>query len=564
MSLRALLFITLLYSCQALALEYRLVGIDGAAADNVNLYLNNQSFSDSVGQRFIESASIEQTRTALRALGYYQSTINTRWEGDSRLVIEVDIGPPLTISELRLEIRGDALLDPVYLQVFANTSIKQGGRFNHGAFEALKSDLNRIAVRYGYFDANLVESRVTVSIAENSAEIDFIYDSGLRYRFGELIFTNPQVPGELFVDLAGFERGQYYDAEVIGEFNQKLGETDYFRVVAVQPDLETRRDQHIDMLVELRRKPRDTFEIGGGVATDVGPRLRFKWNRPWVNAAGHSVGFEADGSQVRQSGSLFYRIPMNDPIDDYLDFQSGWEREDTNDTVSNKLVFSSTRQWRVNPDLTTALFLRWLLEDYEQADQNDRSNLILPGVNLARLRSRGGLDPYWGDNLQLSTELSSTAWGSDVDLLRVTGLTKWLRSYRKHRLITRVNAGAIWVDDITDVPASMRFFAGGDQSIRGYDYKTISPTNDEGQLIGGKFTVVGSLEYNYQIFDRWRVALFADAGTATNDFSEEPSVGLGFGIRWVTIIGPVRLDIAKGLQNDDDPWRLHFSMGPDI
>ncbi|MGY5449452.1 autotransporter assembly complex protein TamA [Agarivorans sp. MS3-6] len=564
MFLRFWPMLLVLFTTSVIAIDFDYQGLSGETKDNVKVYLEAQTFPENSSARRIISASSEQTKKALRALGYYQSKITITEQDKKGYLVNVELGERLNVGKIEFQFSGEATRDTRFNSAVTKSGLAEGKPFSHAAYDGLKSEFNRLAARYGYFDASYQQAEVKISIKTNTADVYLHYDSGKRYRFGDIVFTNPNLPRDIFANLAEFNTNDRYDSQDVGEFNQRLGETDYFKAISVRPDLENRHDGQIDLLVGLQLKPRDTFEVGGGVTTDIGPRVRLKWNRPWVNDSGHSVSFEIEAAEPKQSALFVYRIPMDNPVDDYVDVQAGYIREDNNDTESEKTVLSTTRQWLLPNDWKPSLFLKWQHEKYRQADQYSITDLVLPGANFARLRSRGGLDPYWGDNLQASVEVGHPYWGSDVEMLRLATLGKWLRSYQNHRVLLRADVGAIIVDEITDVPASMRFFAGGDQSIRGYDYKTISPTNDDGQLIGGKYMTVGSIEYNYQFAEKWRWATFVDAGTATNDFSEPVSIGAGMGIRWLTLIGPLRIDVAKGFQNESDPWRVHFSLGPDL
>ena len=134
-----------------------------------------------------------------------------------------------------------------------------------------------------------------------------------------------------------------------------------------------------------------------------------------------------------------------------------------------------------------------------------------------------------------------------------------------HRFLARTRLGGVATNRFSNVPPSLRFFAGGDQTVRGYGYETLSPKDDEGVGIGGRFLVVGSLEYQYEFVNNWRAAAFVDEGNAIDDPFDTLATGAGVGIRWISPVGPLRLDVAKGL----DPgfggeWRVHFSMGPEL
>jgi len=110
----------------------------------------------------------------------------------------------------------------------------------------------------------------------------------------------------------------------------------------------------------------------------------------------------------------------------------------------------------------------------------------------------------------------------------------------------------------------LRFFAGGDQSVRGYDYQSLSPENSQGDKIGGQYLFAASVEYQYSFAERWRLAGFYDQGNTFNSLST-PSLksAVGVGVRWVSPVGPLRLDLAHPLDGEGGV-RLHFSMGPEL
>jgi translocation and assembly module TamA len=135
------------------------------------------------------------------------------------------------------------------------------------------------------------------------------------------------------------------------------------------------------------------------------------------------------------------------------------------------------------------------------------------------------------------------------------------------RLILRCEGGAGLVDDFSEMPVSLRFFAGGDQSVRGYGYKTLGPIDEDGKVIGGRHLLIMSIEYEQRLTERWGVALFYDIGNAINTPSDPLKEGAGLGIRWRSPVGSIRLDMASPLATLDTPhplWRLHLSIGPDL
>ncbi len=123
------------------------------------------------------------------------------------------------------------------------------------------------------------------------------------------------------------------------------------------------------------------------------------------------------------------------------------------------------------------------------------------------------------------------------------------------------------MDDFEKYPSSLRFYAGGTQSVRGYEYKTLGPKDEIGEVIGGKNVVAASLEYDHQIVEKWVGALFFDAGNAFTDSMDTVYQGAGVGLRWISPIGSVRVDLAFPLNDnapDSDEYYIHFGFGAEF
>ena len=157
------------------------------------------------------------------------------------------------------------------------------------------------------------------------------------------------------------------------------------------------------------------------------------------------------------------------------------------------------------------------------------------------------------------------AWGSDSSFVRLRSRVGWIGSFSDdQRYLVRVDAGAVLMEAITELPPSLRFFAGGDNSIRGYSYESISPVDTEGSLIGARYLATAALEYQHRVSGNWWAAAFFDAGSAWNDKADIYR-GVGLGVRWASPVGPIRIDVAWGLDvPSDQALQLHFSLGPEL
>ena len=126
--------------------------------------------------------------------------------------------------------------------------------------------------------------------------------------------------------------------------------------------------------------------------------------------------------------------------------------------------------------------------------------------------------------------------------------------------------GWIETNDFDRVPPDLRFFAGGDRSIRGYKYKNVSPRDSDGKLTGASKMATGSLEYQYNVSGKWWGAVFIDSGEAVNDISQSNiKTGAGIGVRWASPVGPIKFDIARPIGDSEEHGvQFYVGLGPEL
>ncbi|HXV19380.1 MAG TPA: BamA/TamA family outer membrane protein, partial [Desulfuromonadales bacterium] len=174
------------------------------------------------------------------------------------------------------------------------------------------------------------------------------------------------------------------------------------------------------------------------------------------------------------------------------------------------------------------------------------------------------LRPRRGYLYRLEVRGAHQALGSDTGLLQALGSANTLQPLPwGFAAFARVQAGATWQNEpLREIPPSLRFFAGGDQSVRGYGYQTLGPRDSNDEVVGGKNLLVGSVELERALSENWGVAVFYDAGNAFDSFSDyEIFQGAGLGVRRYTPVGPVKVDLARQLGVLDPSYRVHVSIG---
>ncbi|WP_194090247.1 autotransporter assembly complex protein TamA [Vibrio hibernica] len=554
------------------ATDLTIKGVDGEVEDNISAYLSSIKEDEySVSLRF-QSQVEDNIRDALKALGYYNPEIHFSVEGDetasdNELIVQVDKGLPSIIYVSDIDISGEAAADVDFVHLVDRAKLNLGQVINHGHYESFKDAVRNLALQKGYFDGEFTDARLQVSPERNQAFIHLHYQSGPRYVFGSTMISGSQIEDPRVRSLIPYKEGDPYQSVTVGLLNQNLSSTEWFSSVSVLPDLEhSGKTKKLPMTVNLAPQTKNQIETGIGYSTDVGPRAKLSWKKPWLNEYGHSVGASVMVSRPEKTFIANYKIPLEDVLHDYYLMQYGFKDENENDTDSQEQNLSFERHWLYDNGWHRSIYLRLLYEDYVQASESGNSLYVLPGISFSRVRTRGtSAMPMWGDKQSINVEYGDPMAFSDTRLLRVIGHTAWVRGLgQNHRFLTRLDAGGTFAENWDEVPPSLRFFVGGINSLRGYGYEEISPKNSKGELEGGAYMATSSFEYQYRITGNWWWATFADFGDAWTD-TPELKTGLGMGLRWGSPVGPIRLDFAYGKDAaQGDQFRIHFTLGPEL
>ncbi len=545
----------------------KLKGIDGALEDNVKAYLSSIPEKDySTSLRF--QARLDQSITeALNALGYYHAKISySISEGNDELIVNIHKGLPVKIKVMDVVISGEAKEDEEFANLIAKSPLKVGRILNQGEYDSLKSGIRNLALQRGYFNGDFKLNKLEVIPELNEANVRLHYDSGIRYHFGPVEITGSQIWENRVESMRPFEIGEPYLVSDVGEYNQNLSNTDWFSSVFVEPDLSKLEDgRELPIKVSLAPAAKNQIETGIGYSTDTGVRGTLKWKKPWVSARGHSFNSALSLSKPEQTITAGYKIPLDDVLREYYQLQFGLKHLDNRDTESLESNLAVERHWLTDGGWHKTVYVRHLYENFSQGLQDDGVQFVLPGATFSRTRVRGGSMPMWGDKQSVTVEYGDPALLSETRVLRLLGRSSWIRGIgENHRGLFRLEGGANITEEFEKLSPSLRFFAGGDNNIRGYGYESISPVDESGALTGAKYILSSTLEYQYRVYGNWWAATFYDIGDAFNDTPEWKS-GAGVGIRWASPVGPVSFDFAWGLdEKPNNEFRIHFSLGPEL
>ncbi|MBS1269869.1 MAG: Translocation and assembly module subunit TamA [Gammaproteobacteria bacterium] len=320
-------------------------------------------------------------------------------------------------------------------------------------------------------------------------------------------------------------------------------------------------DGYVPIDLRLTARKASEYQAGAGFGTDTGLRGSLSWEQHRLNKHGHRLGGTLQLSEIGASAEGRYTIPFGDPRREEYGIFAGYSEDDPDTSDSRLAQFGIVRSTTLGgPRLD--LSFTYQREDFTVAGQTGLTDLFIPGAALSWVKADDRL--FTRNGLRWNLSVRGTAGAvSDFAFLQPRASGKWIHGFSDARIILRGEA-AFTVAKLENLPASIRFFAGGDQSVRGFDYEALGPENEEGKVTGGRHLLVGSAEVDYGITGKWRVAAFLDAGNAFDDFTEPLRKSVGIGIRRITPIGPIRIDLARPISGGGRSVRLHIGLGPDL
>lgn len=585
-ALGCLLVPLLLLAQDALAtkLDVKVTGLQGQEQANVLALL---SIHQERGEPDLGPARIEalhrlapgQIRDALAPFGLYRVEVVDRLDRPSDpngtwvATYEVTPGPAVRIGVVDFVITGEGADDPTFPASFP---MQVGDVLLHSAYESAKADLRFRASSAGYLGYELLRHRVLIDMVAYEAIIELHMDTGPRHYIGALEFEQDLLNDAFIRRFVDFEPGVVYNPDLLLGLQSRLLGTEYFSDVEIVPQLDPEGEETtVPIKVVAKRNLPNKYRVGLGIATDTGPRFSADWRRRYVNQWGHKFRTELQLSPSLSQWNLDYRIPIQDPTRDYIVIKpqsayydlankQGWLH-----TVQVAHSTLTERGWRRTAGVDFSY------EDFEVgAGQSGTFTGLVPNIAWSKTVADDPINTNRGYRLRYGVQGTAEGVLADTSFLSATMQLKWIRRFAEdYRIITRTDLGATLSSNLDDLPVSKRFFAGGDNSVRGWGYEALGPIDPlTDEVLGGRYLAVGSLELERRIKGPWSAAVFTDFGNAFDpDYEQEYAQSVGLGVRWASPIGPVRLDLAFDVTGTDDdrdsgmpPARLHFVIGPDL
>jgi translocation and assembly module TamA len=545
-------------------LKFEVRGVVGPVQQNVVSRLAIESreldnhFSATAVENFAQQ-SVTAVRDAIAPFGYYRPEVSAipRREGDGWIVIyNIHPGRPVLIKSVNINIIGAGADNAKIQRLIKRFPLKTGDIFNSVIYTTARDKLFDAINNQGYIKAIARESKILVDPDKFTAAIVLTLNTNERYYFGDLKFNNNVYDPKFMQRFNRFQRDEPFSSNKLLQYQQDMNNSRYFKQVIVIPDLEGGKDYHVPMqasIVPINSR-RYAFGLGWGSFTKA--RLTAGVNLKRLTDTGQALDAQLKLSSVLSGVGLKYYIPGFNPLTEQWIIGANYQKfiPKNGNSHSKSLSFGYSRKlnhWQLASNMNY-LWERYRVEKIPNRD----SQLFYPNITLNYLKTDNVVQPTYGRSLNMVLQGASNTVLSSTSFLQ--GVIKgklFMTPFSFAHIILRGDIGYTVVHELTELPLSMRFFAGGLTTIRGFPDSSIGP---------GKYLGVASIEYRNHIAYDFSGAVFYDIGTATNHFGEPLSRGAGVGLVYESVVGPIKLYVSRGLSKKRRPYQIEFSMGPEF
>ncbi|MGB9080079.1 MAG: autotransporter assembly complex family protein [Desulfuromonadaceae bacterium] len=520
-------------------------------------------------ERFAKQAE-DKARTALEPFGYYHALVTVTVEPageEFRLLVRVVPGEPVRLTEVKVTVIGPGSEEKRLDRLVAKFPLNRGDVLLHQRYEEAKAALKIRAQELGYLDAEFSRHEIRVERSATTATIELVLDTGEKYYFGATdIQGAPDYPDSFLRRHLTYKSGERFSYPRLGETQRNFTNSERFKEVIITPKKQAAEAFRVPITVQLKAGPPKSLRPGVGYGTDTGARFTLRYRDLNMFHLGHELYSHLFVAERLQGLVTGYIIPSSKDVRSSTSLQLNLQQEDTATYYSRILALELSRNRSFGKGKLGTAYVRAQYEEYSVGVQDSTARLLLPGLRFFDDRYDNPVRPRRGFRYILELRGTHQLLGSDTALVQILAAGSHLQPLPwRLSLHTRANAGTTMLHDpLRDIPPSLRFFTGGDQSVRGYSYKSLGPRDASGKVVGGTQLLTGSIELERALFKKWGVSLFYDAGNAFNSFSAVTLFqGAGVGLHYYTTVGALNLSVARPLggNNSNPSLHIHFTVG---
>ena len=506
---------------------------------------------------------------ALKAAGYYAGKVTSQViepenGGKPQVVFTVDTGPRFKITQYSI-VYADVQAEGRPLRL-DELKVAGDGAADGASLEKTQQAFLRALWDEGYPAARIVGRRAEAKFSAGEATAVFEFESGPKAKFGELKIEGATHTSPLYLEkLKTWEEGASFERSKLVSYRDKLSKTGIFRSIDVTPGAPD-IDEKAPVFLTVEERRRRTIGAGVSYSTSEGPggRLFFQYRNAFHR--GETANVELKGTEIEQSLEFTFNKPLpNFPGSAFSELTFTNETTDAYDARTVALSGGLARKW-LNDRLETRGGLAFESSKITTDTTEERTYLVSAPLSATWNTEDSLLDPRKGERVSFSL---TPYTGSDTFTVAQFDARTRFNFGEDDRFTAafRTKLGATLGTSLSGLASNKRFYAGGGGSVRGYDYQAIGPLDADGEPTGGRSLIEGAFEARARVTKNIQLAAFADAGsvstTSLPDFSGDFFVGVGGGVRYLTPIGPIRVDVATPLERreSDRSFQLYISLG---
>jgi translocation and assembly module TamA len=511
----------------------------------------------------------------LRSEGYYRGDVTVAMNSSARpikVTFKVNLGPLYRLQSVSIEIEppDPALVVPTAGEIGLDLGEPAAAQT---ILDAEKALLDRVLAQ-GYALAAVSPRRAVVDHDTESMDLTLRLNPGPLTRFGPVNIVGLDTVEEDFAaKRLDWREGQLITPERLAEARASLRETGLFSTVQIALGETPDKDGQVPVTVDLTERKHRSVGLGVRYRTDEGPGGSASWEHRNIFGRGESVEVELDGSFIGAFLIGSFRKPDFGRRNQALlaDVKLAYDDTDAFKTKSARGRVGLERQLGEGMKLQAGLsFLGQEVEDKATDEGSETFGLLSLPAQFDWDRSNDALDPSKGGRLRVANEPFVDVIGNGLLFNKArVDYSHYVEVLAVPQVVLagRTSVGSMVGESRADIPANLRFYAGGGGSVRGFGYQLAGQLNDDDDPIGGRSLLELSGEARVRVTESIGVVAFVDAGTVYSstvpDFSETLRIGAGPGLRYFSPIGPLRLDVGFPLnpRNSDDTWQLYISIG---
>src|SRR3990167_963748 len=547
----------------ATTLAYEFHGIQGEALKNAQAALTIQHDSQlkplSLMQNYQQAP--DKIRLALEPYGYFRPKIYSqlvrngpRWLA----ILRINPGPQLTVTDIAIHLSGPGKYNNAINHFVMPFPIKQFDAFNAKDYENAKSKLFNIARNQGYLNATF-DNQILIDRQKYQCHIRITLSTGTQFYFGPVTYMTHPYSTRFLDRIIKFNHDEPFSSYKLIKLQQAMENSYYFRQVIITPDLEKTTNQQVPIAVYMAPHKAKKYNFGIGYGTLTGARLTAGLSLRHLGNNGHHFESELKLSTILSGIAATYYIPGNDPLTEQWLIGTNYKTFKPKSGRSESITLTGGYDKKINKTQLN-LNLNFSSEKYTifaiPNSPIQHAHLLYPNFRISYINTNNLMMPKNGIGVNFNLQGAAQPLLSSTSFIQPQIKAKYIASpFNFAQIILKGDVGYTVVSDLYHYPLSMRFFAGGINSIRGFADSSIGP---------GRYLTVASIEYRNKIVNPWQAALFYDVGTASNQFGTPLNRGAGIGIIYQSIIGPIKLYGAQALSKATHPFSLEFMIGPEF